>query len=190
VAEKTIELSEESPRRRAPLPAGGKFFLVGFMGAGKTTLGRCVAERMGLPFFDLDDGIEQASGMTVAEIFSRGGEDEFRRRESLALRELVDREEEAIVATGGGAFTVESNRRLMLGSGVVVWLDALHEEIAARAAASTRPLWTRPEEARLLHERRKVFYQSAHLRLDLAGCSVEEGAERLHRLLLECRRDP
>lgn len=184
MAEETVELSEPARREAAP---GRRFFLVGFMGAGKTTLGRRVAERIELPFFDLDDCVERACGMTISEIFSRGGEEDFRRRESLALRELVAKEERGVVATGGGAFTVEGNRRLMSESGVVVWLDVPHEEIMTRGMETSRPLWTSPDEIRLLHERRRVFYQTAHHRLDLSRANLDEGADRLERLLVACR---
>jgi shikimate kinase len=168
-----------------------RIFLVGFMGTGKTTLGRQVAERMGLPFVDLDERIERSSGVSVPEIFAREGEDGFRRRESQALGELVEELEHFVVATGGGAFTVEANRRLMKSEGVVVWLDVPIGEVLARIArieSSERPLWKTPEEVRALHERRQGSYRKAHHRLALDGAEPSEAVERLHRLLLGCRR--
>ena len=171
-----------------------RFFLVGFMGTGKTTVGRQVAERMGLSFVDLDERIEQTSGMGVSEIFAREGEDGFRRRESEALEELIERPEPVVVATGGGAFTVEANRLLMKSAGVVVWLDVPIGEILARIArierieSFERPLWKTPEEVRALHERRRGSYRKAHHRLALDGTGPSEAAARLHRLLLGCRR--
>jgi shikimate kinase len=165
-----------------------RFFLVGFMGTGKTTLGRQVAERMGLPFVDLDERIERATGMSVPEIFAREGEDGFRRRESEALLELVEKPEQSVVATGGGAFIAEANRLLMKSAGVVVWLDVPIGEILARIEGGERPLWKTPEEVRALHERRRGSYQQAHHRLALDGAAPSEAAERLHRLLLGCRR--
>lgn len=168
-----------------------RIFLVGFMGTGKTTLGRQVAERMGLPFVDLDERIERSSGVSVPEIFAREGEDGFRRRESQALGELIEKSEHFVVATGGGAFTVEANRLLMRSAGVVVWLDVPIGEILARIArmeSGERPLWRTPEEVRALHERRRGSYQQAHHRLALDGAEPGEAVERLHRLLLGCRR--
>lgn len=165
-----------------------RFFLVGFMGTGKTTLGRQVAERMGLAFVDLDERIERSSGMRVAEIFAFEGEEGFRRRESEALSELIEKPEPAVVATGGGAFTVESNRRLMKSAGVVVWLDVPIGEILSRIEGGVRPLWKTPEEVRALHERRMDAYQQAHHRLVLDGQSPTEAVDLLHRLLLGCRR--
>jgi shikimate kinase len=165
-----------------------RFFLVGFMGTGKTTLGRRVAERMGLSFVDLDEQIERSSGMSISEIFAREGEDGFRRRESRALQDLVEKPEPIVVATGGGAFTVDANRSLMKSAGVVVWLDVPIGEILARIDGGERPLWKTPEEVRALHERRRGCYQQAHHRLELDGARPDEAVERLHRLLSGCRR--
>ena len=164
-----------------------RFFLVGFMAAGKTTLGRVVAERLGLPFEDLDSWIEKSSGRTVSEIFAIEGESGFRARESEALVDVVRKCDRAVIATGGGAYTIEANRLLMRESGTVVWLDVPVEEIATRIQPGTRPLWTEPDEARLLHERRRTAYRLADHHLDLAKTEPEEAAERLYRLLLECR---
>jgi len=165
-----------------------RFFLVGFMGTGKTTLGRRVAERMGLSFVDLDERIERESGMSVPEVFALEGEEGFRRRESQALADLVQSPAPVVVATGGGAFTLEENRRLMKSAGVVVWLDVPIGEILARIEGESRPLWKTPEEVRTLHQRRQGFYQEAHHRLALEGASPGEAVDRLHQLLLGCRK--
>lgn len=165
-----------------------RFFLVGFMGTGKSTLGRQVAERMGLPFVDLDERIEKAAGMRVVEIFAREGEEGFRRRETEALREIVTTAEPFVLATGGGAFTFEANRHLMKSSGVVVWLDVPIGELMGRIEGEKRPLWKTPEEVRDLHERRQQSYREAHFRLSLDGAGPAEAAERLHRLLEGTRK--
>jgi shikimate kinase len=168
-----------------------RFFLVGFMGAGKTTLGRRAAERLSLPFFDLDERIERESSMSVSEIFLREGEAEFRRRESEALSRLVAAEERGIIATGGGAFTVEENRRLMSESGVVVWLDVSAEEILDRISeAGSRPLWKGPDEVRRLLDERRACYRRAHHRLALSNANPDEGVERLCRLLADYTKGP
>jgi shikimate kinase len=165
-----------------------RFFLVGFMGTGKTTLGRRVAERMGLPFVDLDERIERSSGMTVSQIFALEGEEGFRRRESQALVELTSGLEPAVVATGGGAFTLGSNRRLMKSAGVVVWLDVPLGELLSRVEGGARPLWRTPDDVQTLLERRRTDYEEAHHRLVLEGASPDEAVDRLHRLLLDCRK--
>lgn len=165
-----------------------RFFLVGFMGTGKTTLGRRVAERMGLPFVDLDERIERSSGMTVSQIFALEGEEGFRRRESQALVELTSGPEPAVVATGGGAFTLGSNRRLMKSAGVVVWLDVPLGELLSRVEGGARPLWRTPDDVQTLLERRRSDYEEAHHRLVLEGASPDEAVDRLHRLLLDCRK--
>ncbi len=165
-----------------------RFFLVGFMGTGKSTLGRQVAEQMGLPFFDLDERIEKAAGMKVAEIFAREGEEGFRRRESDALREIVETAGPFVLATGGGAFTLDVNRRLMKSSGVVVWLDVPIGEILGRIDGGERPLWKTPQEVRELHECRQSSYREAHFRLPLDGAGPAEAAVRLHLLLAGTRK--
>jgi shikimate kinase len=165
-----------------------RFFLVGFMGAGKTTLGRRVAEKLGVAFIDLDERIEESSGMSVSEIFEKEGEEGFRRRESQALSRLLEAPEPFVAAAGGGAFTLAGNRQVMKSAGVVVWLDVPIEEILPRIEGGERPLWKTPQEARSLHERRREFYREAHHRLALDGAGIEEAVDRLYRLLLRCRR--
>lgn len=161
------------------------------MGSGKTTLGQRAAERLSLPFFDVDERIERESGMSVSEIFSREGEAEFRRREREALSRLVAEEEQGVIATGGGAFTTEENRKLMSEAGIVVWLDVPAEEILDRISESgSRPLWKGPDEVRRLHEERRASYRRAHHRLALSNANPEEGVERLCRLLHEYQKDP
>lgn len=158
-------------------------FLVGFMGVGKTTIGNLVAERMGVPFFDLDERVERRSGSTIQEIFEIEGEKAFRDTETEELRHLVDSEPRGVVATGGGAFTVEENRRLMRDAGLTVWLDVPVDVLLERVDGATRPLWDRPDAIRALAERRKQYYRLADLRLELGSDSAERGAARLLQLV-------
>lgn len=114
--------------------------LVGFMGAGKSTVGRMVAEKTGLPFVDLDRAIESADGRTIAQIFAEDGEAGFRRQESTALQSLAD-EPASVVACGGGVVTSDENRRILGSLGRVVYLRVTVDEMLARVGNdSGRPL--------------------------------------------------
>ena len=167
-------------------------FLVGFMGAGKTTTGRALATRLGWQFLDLDDLIEQRERRTVAEIFAASGEPEFRRVETAALEQLL-RElpslEPTVVALGGGAFVQPANAVLLKQFGApVVFLDAPVDELDARCVprAGQRPLFRDAEQFRRLYEERRSGYVKAGLRLDTSGKSADEVAlELIVRLGLE-----
>ena len=105
--------------------------LVGLMGAGKTTVGRRLAARLGLPFADADAEIETASGMAVAEIFERFGETYFRAGERRVIARLIEGETK-VIATGGGAFMQDETRALLRERAVTVWLDADIATLAER----------------------------------------------------------
>ena len=170
--------------RRRFLPR--KIWLVGFMGAGKTTVGRIVAERLGVPFFDLDAEIEAASGKTVRAIFAEQGEAEFRRRER-AYVEGATAIREGVFAAGGGTFAAEENRRAILREGVSVFLDVPFETLARRVPArADRPLFDDAAQARRLLEERLPFYRMAGLSLTLSGRETPgAAAEELLRKLEE-----
>lgn len=165
------------------------FFLVGFMGTGKTTLGRAVAARLSLPFFDLDREIEQDAGTSIPKIFEAEGEVNFRGRETKALRTTLERQSEGVLATGGGAFTIEENRRIMMETGISVWIDVPTDELVERVRGGGRPLWKTDAEARVLAEQRKAYYRSANLHLELFDQSIEQSSTRLYRLLAPYRSD-
>lgn len=137
--------------------------LVGFMGTGKSTVGRLLAERLGWSFVDTDEEIVRLAGASIPDLFATGGEQVFRDWESLVLKNTLS-ETGKIVATGGGAALRSSNRSLMLASGWVVALVARRRELISRvtleAAAGTRPLLAGDAEARvtaLLESRKKVY---------------------------------
>lgn len=114
--------------------------LVGLMGVGKSTVGRRLAEALGRPFHDSDQEIEAAAGLSVADIFTTLGEDEFRRGEQAVIKRLLD-EPPHVLATGGGAFLNAETRTLMRSKAVTVWLDADLETLWKRVSKrSHRPL--------------------------------------------------
>lgn len=115
--------------------------MVGMMGAGKTAIGRGLAERIEAPFLDSDAEIEAAANMSIPEIFDRDGEAFFRARESEVLARLLSAPEKCVLSTGGGAFLSEENRRLISRVGVSVCLSADLDLIWARVRQKdTRPL--------------------------------------------------
>jgi shikimate kinase len=137
-------------------------YLVGFMGSGKTTVGRMLSREIGWPFADLDEDIEEHSGKTVTEIFRQSGECGFRRLETEALERRVRRVERGnplVLALGGGAFVREENYQLINNNGVTIWLDCPLEIAKSRVAHCIhRPLAQDPERFdRLFHARRDGY---------------------------------
>ena len=120
--------------------AGRSLYLIGMMGCGKTSTGRPLAERLGYGFVDADAVIEQAAGSTIAEIFSRDGEEGFRTLETQVLNAISQRHS-LVVATGGGVVTRPENWGV-LHQGIVVWLDVDRDQLLARlkADSTARPL--------------------------------------------------
>ena len=148
----------------------GRVYLVGFMGAGKTTAGSLLAQRWGVPFVDLDQAFEDLAGATVREAFETHGEAWFREREAELLRG-TEALPEAVVAVGGGTFTFPDNRAFIQRAGLSVFLDVPFEAVAARLSgkAADRPLFRSVEEARLLWEARLPCYRMAHRIVSLSG---------------------
>jgi shikimate kinase len=141
-------------------------FLVGFMGSGKTTIGRLLAQRMAWKFIDLDAIIEQEEGATIAEIFARAGEARFRQREQELLRRIVadaPRGGGRVVALGGGTFAQQSNLELLRSAqAVTIWLECPVDELLMRCAlVSNRPLFRDEASFRHLYEERLPFYRQA-----------------------------
>lgn len=140
--------------------------LVGLMGVGKTTVGRRLANQMGLAFVDADEEIERAAGLTIEEIFDLFDEDYFRDGERRVIARLMEGERQ-VIATGGGAFMNEETRALILEKATAVWLDADLDTLVKRVARrDTRPLLKSGDPAKILADlaaKRNPVYATAHI---------------------------
>jgi shikimate kinase len=160
-------------------------FLVGFMGAGKTTVGRVLAERLKYSFDDLDQLIEKRAGRSIKQIFSELGEAEFRRLETDALRSCRENKK-VVIALGGGAYASSVNRDLLREMGRTVLLDCPLEICLARIEGDkSRPLLATKEEMRALLESRLPSYEMADFAVNTAARSPEEIASQIITLLSE-----
>lgn len=161
----------------------GNIFLVGMMGAGKTTLGRALAQRLRREFVDTDRVLVERTGVPVATVFEIEGEEGFRRREAGVLAELAGRED-CVIATGGGAILAEENRRVMRAAGTVVYLRARVESLWERTRHdSTRPLLSTPDPrgtiASLLEQRDPLYREAAHLVVETGSQSANTLVNRV-----------
>lgn len=142
--------------------------LVGMMGAGKSTVGRKLAQLLDLPFVDADDEIEEAAQMSVSEIFERFGESYFRDGERRVIARLLDGGP-MVLATGGGAFVQPETRALILARGIAVWLDCDVATLVERVTRKdTRPLLREGDPAEIvarLKAERDPLYAEAPLRV-------------------------
>jgi shikimate kinase len=141
-------------------------YLSGFMGAGKSTVGRRLAARLGRPFFDLDAQVEAAAGRSVAQLFDDVGEAGFRRLEAAALEAVAATPAPAVVALGGGTVLSPANRALMRATGTLIHLAAQPHTLQARLGdGGGRPLLARASVAELLAARAEA-YADADVRVD------------------------
>jgi len=156
-----------------------KIYLVGFMGAGKSSVARALGRRLDWRAEDIDARIEDAERRDIPTIFRDSGEPYFRAREREALIDLLP-ERGAVIASGGGTFADASNRELMLRDGGVVWLDAPFEIILRRVPRDgRRPLAADRLGMEQLYNQRLAAYRQAHLRVDAGRGSVEELVEHI-----------
>ena len=155
-----------------------KLYLVGFMGAGKSTVALALGRRLGWRAEDIDERIEARERRSISSIFSQSGEAYFRTVERDVLGELLQARE-AIIATGGGTFAEPENRAAMLATGAVAWLDIPLESVLDRVPADgRRPLASDRAQMEQLFARRLASYQQAHVRID-ASRPIDEVVERL-----------
>lgn len=168
--------------------------LIGMMGSGKSAVGRSLAVALGRPFVDTDAEIEARAGRPIPAIFAAEGEAAFRALEAVVIAEVVGRSD-CVVATGGGAVGNPANRAALRAGGLVVWLDAPPAVLLERAAAdglAGRPMLTGPDPLGRLTElsaaRAAAYAETAHLRLETAGVSVEAVAEAIAAKVKEAER--
>jgi shikimate kinase len=165
----------------------GSIFLVGMMGAGKTSVGRVLAKRLNKVFYDSDHMIEERTGVKIPVIFEIEGEPGFRHRESAVLDELTALDD-VVLATGGGAVLAPENRERLRTRGTVVYLRASVKDLLNRTRHDkNRPLLqTADPRARLneLYEMRDPLYREvAHVTIDTGSQSLTTLVNRLHHVL-------
>jgi shikimate kinase len=184
--------SKPASAKLAGLPRNS-VFLVGFMGAGKTSVGRALGQRLNWIFEDLDDRIQVREGRTVAEIFRASGESAFRRAERAALQHVLEElrgGSTRIIALGGGAFVQRENAALLEASGMsTVFLDAPVEELWQRCRTQAmengteRPLQQSMEKFRKLYATRRKSYSKASLSVQTGSRTVETIAAEIAKAL-------
>jgi shikimate kinase len=167
--------------KSAPVSRAKAVVLVGFMGAGKSTVGAALSSRLGWPFEDLDERIQAREQRSIEQIFRESGEAVFRQLEHAALRSAVEEMGASVkvLALGGGAFAQQSNAALLDQTGITtIFLDAPVEELFRRCQEQQldRPLRRDLNEFRRLYESRRACYLQAAVRIETAGKSVEEVA--------------
>jgi shikimate kinase len=155
-----------------------RIYLTGFMGCGKTTVGRRLAQRLGVGFVDLDEEIERRAGVTVRQIFEQQGEPVFRQMEAEALRGTLALPD-AVVALGGGTMAFETNAALIGANGLSVWINPAFATISSRIGGrgkADRPLFKDDVQALALYRERLPAYRRADVTMDVAS---DEGPEEI-----------
>lgn len=153
------------------------------MGAGKSSVGRCLQRRTGLPRVDTDEMVSSKSGLSISDIFSREGEERFRAMESEVLRELVP-DRESIIVTGGGIVLRQGNVELLRRLGTIVWLEAEEKTLFERASRrGERPLLQtenpRSRFSELLQARLPLYASAADIRIDTTRRTHDEVADEI-----------
>jgi XRE family aerobic/anaerobic benzoate catabolism transcriptional regulator len=174
--------------REEPAARSARIALVGLRGAGKSTLGARLAQTLGVPFIELDREVEKEAGASLGEVFALYGQDAFRRFERRALERVLEANERAVIAAGGGLVTEPSTFELLLERCFCVWLKASAQEHMSRVMAQgdLRPFKGRSaalEEIRKLLADRDRLYARAPLALDTSGRTVRQTLQELRKAL-------
>ena len=169
----------------------GNIYLIGPMGAGKTAVGKQLAQQLGLEFLDADAEIERRTGVDIGYIFEKEGEAGFRERERSMIAELSELRE-TVIATGGGAILDPGNRARLVATGTVIYLrTSIEEQLRRTGQSRKRPLLNtenpRAVLERLRAERGPIYDETADIRLDTTGRRVARVAAMLKRLIEERR---
>lgn len=177
-SKKTINKKNGHNIKAGNILAGkNKIVLVGLMGAGKTSIGRRLATRLGLPFSDADDEIEKAAGSSIEDIFERLGEERFREGERRVIARLLDGPP-IVLATGGGAFMDPDTRKVIAENGISIWLKSNIDTLVKRTSKrKNRPLLKNKNHREVLKrliEVRYPIYQLADIIIDSLDVSAEE----------------
>lgn len=168
----------------------GTIFLIGFMGSGKSTVGRSLSRRLLLPFTDTDVRIEKEQGKSISDIFAQDGEEAFRWMETQALRSISRSQLPQVVSTGGGLPMRMENRDILKEAGTTVFLRVRPETVYERLHGDTsRPLLQKvdPEEEirRLLDVRNPLYEEAADIIVDVDGKTPKELAEEIEAACAE-----
>lgn len=184
----------ESPPEETETNAGAGLLtrplvLVGLMGAGKSSIGRRLAQRFGVPFADADTEIEKAAGRTIPEIFEAFGEEEFRNGERRVIRRLIESGGPRVLATGGGAFMADDTRALIKECGTSLWLKADFETLFERVSKrSNRPLLKTADPKATLRDlmaRRYPIYAEADIVVETRRVPIEETVDNVYHAIRE-----
>lgn len=160
--------------------------LVGFMGTGKSTVGKCLAEELGYSFIDTDSLIEEKSGKEIGDIFAEKGEQYFRQLETVVLREILEDYDNIVLATGGGIVIAEENRKLLMEKSMAILLTASVDEIYKRTSDTDRPLLNSAnpiEKIKVLLKNRELYYNQFNYYVNTDGKDVSGIAEEIMRLI-------
>ena len=168
--------------------AAERVALIGLRGAGKSTLGRITADKLGWKFIELNKEIEREGGLSIPEIFALYGQERYRRLEQSALRRLIGQPGPMVIATAGGVVAEPLTFDLLLSAFFTVWLKATPEEHMrrVRAQGDLRPMDNDPsamQELRAILLGREPLYARARAALDTAGLTIEEAADRLVQVI-------